>query len=100
MDGDAAWRNTVGMLQRNFDKEAGAYLAKGVFGTIALSGKPVDPRRIRGEELEPEEVRVLLADLAGTSKPRGAPPLARPHPTGANLSDVLALFDNLAPTSN
>jgi len=72
VDGDAAWRNTVGMLQRDFDKEAGAYLAKGAFGTIALTGKPVDPRRFRGEELEPEEVKFLLADLAATSSPRGA----------------------------
>jgi hypothetical protein len=76
VDGDAAWRNTVGMLQRDFDKEAGAYLAKGQFGTIALSGKPVDPRRFRGAELEPEEVKLLLADLAGTSKPAGARALA------------------------
>lgn len=76
VDGDAAWRNTVGMLQRDFDKEAGAYLSKGVFGTIALSGKPVDPRRFRGEELEPAEVKILLADVAGTSAPRGARELA------------------------
>jgi hypothetical protein len=76
VDGDAAWRNTVGMLQRDFDKEAKAYLAKGDFGTIALSGKPVAPRGFRGEELEPEEVKLLLADLAGTSAPRGARALA------------------------
>ncbi len=76
VDGDAAWRNTVGMLQRDFDKEAGAYLAKGDFPTIALSGKPMDPRRIRGEELEPEEGKLLLADIAGTSAPRGARALA------------------------
>lgn len=76
VDGDAAWRNTVGMLQRDFDKEAAAHLAKGGSGTIALSGKPVDPRRMRGEELEPEEVTVLMADIAGTSAPRGARALA------------------------
>jgi len=76
VDGDAAWRNTVGMLQRDFDKEASTYLGKGVFGTIALSGKPVDPKRFRGEELEPEEAKVLMADLAGTSPPRGARELA------------------------
>ena len=76
VDGDAAWRNTVGMLQRDFDKEAGAYLAKGEFGSIALSGKPMDPRRIRGEELEADEVKLLLADIAGTSALRGARALA------------------------
>ena len=76
VEGDAAWRNTVGMLQKDFDKEATAYLAKGAFGTIALSGKPIDPRRIRGEELEPDEVKLLQADLAGTSAPTGARALA------------------------
>ncbi|MFN0104279.1 MAG: hypothetical protein ACKV2U_19610 [Bryobacteraceae bacterium] len=76
VDGDAAWRNTVGMLQKDFDKEARTYLAAGAFGTIALTGKPVDPRRIRGEELEDDEVRLLLADLAGTSSPTGARALA------------------------
>jgi len=76
VDGDAAWRNTVGMLQRDFDKEAQAYLAKGEFGTIALTGKPVDPRRFRGEELEPEEAKLLTADIAGTAAPAGARALA------------------------
>lgn len=76
IEGDAAWRNTTGMLQKDFDKEAAAYLAKGVFGTIALTGRPMDPRRIRGEELEPEEAKLLLADLAGTAPPAGARALA------------------------
>ncbi|MBI2688576.1 MAG: hypothetical protein HYX27_19920 [Acidobacteria bacterium] len=76
VEGDAAWRNTVGMLQKDFDKEAAAYLAKGAYNTIALSGKPVDPRRIRGEDLDSEEVKLLQADLAGTSQPTGARALA------------------------
>lgn len=76
VDGDAAWRNTVGMLQRDFDKEVAAYLAKGAFGTIALTSKPMDPRRIRGEELEPEEARLLMDDVAGKAAPSGARALA------------------------
>lgn len=76
IEGDAAWRNTTGMLQREFDKEAAAYLVKGNFGTIALTGKPMDPRRIRGEELEPDEAKLLLADLAGTAPLTGARALA------------------------
>lgn len=66
VDGDAAWRNTVGMLQRDFDKEARVYLAAGKFGTAPLNGKPIDPRRIRGEELEPDEAALLVAQIAGT----------------------------------
>ncbi len=76
VDGDAAWRNTVGMLQRDFDKEAAAYLAKGAFGTVALTGRPMDPRRIRGEELEDAEAKTLLADVAGKAEPAGARALA------------------------
>jgi hypothetical protein len=76
VDGDAAWRNTVGMLQKDFDKLAGAHLQKGEFGTIALTGKPMDPRRIRGEELEAEEARVLELDIAGKAEPAGARALA------------------------
>ena len=51
-------------------------MTKGVFETIALTGKPVDPRRFRGEELEQDAAKLLLADLAGTSVPRGARALA------------------------
>jgi hypothetical protein len=76
VDGDAAWRNTVGMLQKEFDQMARAYLAKGEFGSIALTGKPIDPRRIRGEELEPEEARLLVLDIAGKAEPAGARALA------------------------
>ena len=76
VDGDAAWRNTVGMLQKDFDEMARAYLAKGEFGSIALTGKPMDPRRIRGEELEPEESRTLVLDIAGKAEPAGARALA------------------------
>jgi hypothetical protein len=67
IDGDAAWKNTVGTLQREFDKQAQAHLAAGQFGTIALNGKPIDERRLRGEELEPPDAALLTADLAGTS---------------------------------
>lgn len=68
VEGDAAWRNTVGMLQKDFDKEATKYLAGGVFGTIALTGKPFDPRRVKGEDLEAPEAALLSADLAGTAE--------------------------------
>lgn len=77
VEGDAAWRNTTGMLQKDFDKEAAAYLAKGAYGTIALTGKPLDPRRIRGEELEPEEAKILVADIAGTAPLAGARALVK-----------------------
>lgn len=66
IDADAAWRNTTGGLQRDFDKQAQAYLAAGQFGTAALNGKPFDERRIRGEAQEPDESALLEADLAGT----------------------------------
>jgi len=77
IDGDAAWRNTTGVLQRDFDKEARAHLAKGAPGTVPLTGRPMDPRRIRGEELEPAEAQTLLADLAGKAAPAGAQALVK-----------------------
>ncbi|MBM3786652.1 MAG: hypothetical protein FJW30_20015 [Acidobacteria bacterium] len=68
VDGDAAWRNTIGSLQREFDLEAKKHLAAGAPGTAALNGRPFDPRRIREEEVEPMEGRLLEADLAGTAE--------------------------------
>lgn len=67
IDGDAAWKNTVGTLQRDFDAQAKQHLAAGAPGSIALNGKPVDPRRFKGEDLEKDETALFEADLVNTA---------------------------------
>jgi len=67
IDGDAAWRNTVGTLQRDFDAQAKQHLAAGAPGSIALNGKPFDPRRVKGEDLEKDETALFEADVVNTA---------------------------------
>jgi hypothetical protein len=90
VDGDAAWRNTVNMLQRDFDKEAALHLSRAQFSTVALNGKPIDARRLRGEDLEPPEAALLDADLAPSADAYRA--VARKFPELAPAKEALGVL--------
>lgn len=65
LDPVVAWSNSVGVKASVIDEEAKGYLARGQFGTAALNGKPIDPRRWREEELNAAETSELMARWAG-----------------------------------
>jgi hypothetical protein len=68
LDPVVSWGNSIGVKEAAITEEAKAHLARGQFGTAALNGKPIDPRRWREEVLNAQETAELL------TRWNGAPP--------------------------
>jgi len=66
------------------DQEAAAYLAKGIFQTIAVSARPIDAERdYYPRRVPPERISAILAELAGA-------PLEEPTPGARTLVERAA----------
>lgn len=65
LDPVVSWGNSIGVKEAVLTEEAKGYLARGQFGTAALNGKPIDPRRWREEMLNSQETADLLARWSG-----------------------------------
>ncbi|MBM3776185.1 MAG: hypothetical protein FJW37_13640, partial [Acidobacteria bacterium] len=94
MDEAAAWRNAFAKSREQIDTEAAAYLRAGQFGTIPVSGKPLNPERdYREEAFEPAAVRLALADLLLDARSRTAyESLIREGSHAAEAHEGLALL--------
>jgi hypothetical protein len=65
LDPVVSWGNSIGVKEAVITEEAKAHLARGQFGTAALNGKPIDPRRWREEILNAQETAELMARWNG-----------------------------------
>ncbi len=68
-----AEQNAFGKDFNILEQEAAANLAKGNWQPVAVSGRPLDPRRDLGEHsLDPAIAAVYLADASASRDPKGA----------------------------
>ncbi len=73
VDEEPAWRNSVGKLRAEIEKEAQAYLAAGSFATVPVSGRPLNPQRdFRPVPVEKARQQAVLADLLLANPARAA----------------------------
>jgi hypothetical protein len=71
----AAERNALGRSTDEVEKEAQANLAKGSWQAVAVSGRPLDPKRDFGEHsIDPAVAAVYLADSTVASNPKASEP--------------------------
>lgn len=72
-DEDASYRNAFEKGKGAIDKEAAAYLAAGEFGTVSLSGKPLNPeRQFHPRAADAGRTALLSADLLLVQNPKAA----------------------------
>lgn len=82
VDSEPAYRNAFSKSPAEIEKEAEAYYHGGQFGTIPLSGRPINPEKeLQGKPAEPEYARALLADVTRT--PAGYQALLNTQPVEA-----------------
>ncbi len=71
----AAERNALGRSPDELEKEAQANLAAGNWPAVAVSGRPLDPKRDFGEHsIDPAVAAVYLADWTVASNPKSSEP--------------------------